>query len=160
MSPLYFVFPNINGKNTANLEKMGAILNVSQNKLNAYRLLKILLSEEIQSKSAMDVNIVGFSVLNSAMAARAETGFKQANGNVIEESYSALYNIPFGKIFISENIIQEFVEMMSDIDNCQIHIPQVNKFIYDNMEPYFNNTGSYENCLNKLRNDLELYMSE
>ena len=71
-TPAYFPFPSANGKKITKAGIMAAVLNSSPNKLNAYRFLKILLSEQIQSADAADMPLLYFPVLNDAIAIKAK----------------------------------------------------------------------------------------
>jgi ABC-type glycerol-3-phosphate transport system substrate-binding protein len=150
-TPVYFPFPAVNGKKTAIVVDIAAILNTSANKLNAYRFLKIMLSEQIQGGDPTSVNFVWIPVLNNALY------------DSMEHRHAFYGNGEFEgmKVSISKEAIQEYVNIATDIDECQIQaaIPLYELFS-SYMLPYFKGEDSYENCLNKARNFLELYVSE
>ena len=149
-SPVYFDFPSINGKRGAQTSSIAVVLRASPNKLNAYRFLKILLSEQIQG-NPQDVTIVEFPVLESAVDIHAKYRFedieqKQYEGRLISIS--------------EEKIMREFSALAIDIDYCELTVPRINFIIYTHMEPYFRGEDTYGNCLSKTRNELALYLSE
>ena len=151
-SPVYFPVPSINGKRGARVTSMAVISNASQNKLNAYRFLKILLSEQIQG-NPQDVTITEFPVLESAVGIHAKYRFEDSERRQYEDRL-----IPLS----SEEIMRDFSDLTNEIDYCTLilYTDQVEAVISYSMLSYFKGEDTYENCLNKLRNDLELYLSE
>ena len=148
-SPRFFRFPSANGEKVGQASIEAFVLNASPNKLNAYRLLKIMLSEEIQG-NPQEVTIGGFPVLKSAIEIHSKYR--------IEDNLKRVYD---GQaISISEEAMQEYVDMASDIDFCTIYTSQDSNIFYNTMMSYFMGADTYENCLGKLKNQMELYISE
>jgi ABC-type glycerol-3-phosphate transport system substrate-binding protein len=151
-SPIYFPALSTEGKKVGSVRNSAAILKSSRNKKNAYAFLKILLSEDIQDADPVEMPISFNPVLNNAMEKRIK-------------SFGEYRDAYEGKATsVSEEILREYGSMQTDVDECQLYtgIPEVLlKEIFTNyMLPYFKNEDSYENCLNKTRNFLELYLSE
>jgi ABC-type glycerol-3-phosphate transport system substrate-binding protein len=152
-TPVYLPFPAVNGKIIGDPNEMAVILNTSPNKLNAYRLMKILLSEQIQGGIWPDV-VFGYTpVLNSAVETQLEFAVRMAMAN------NGAYEGKRGVISVTLDDLREYMDMVINIDDCRL--PEVGPFyLFKHMEPYFKSEDTYENCLNKMRNWLELYLTE
>jgi len=151
-TPVYFPFPSINGEKVAKVIDMAAILIASQNKLNAYRFVKILLSGEIQGINDTDGLLYSyFPVLNAAIETKIN--------NQLDYEIVILYE---GKVVSTpEEILRDYMAMVADIDSCHLLVPGPLASLFANyMVPYFAGTDTYENCLGNSRNYLELYLSE
>ena len=159
-TPILMTFPDISNKTTASVSLMASVLSTSKNKRNAYEFLKILLSDEIQS--SVDVyTIRGTPVLNDAIDKRfadtmESTGYGIVTAPVtFDDGNTLMINE------ISEQRLENIKSIIKNVDNCQLIVYGLYyDFVTPAMKPYFEDTDSYENCLNKLRNDLELYISE
>ncbi|MCL2816261.1 MAG: extracellular solute-binding protein [Oscillospiraceae bacterium] len=151
-SPVYFNFSSINREKGARVTSMAVISNASQNKLNAYAFLKILLSEQIQG-NPKDVTITEFPVLESAVGIHAIYRFEDSKYSQYEDRL-----IPLS----SEEIMRDFSNLTDEIEYSTLilYTNQVESIIFNDMLPYFKSEDTYANCLNKLRNELELYLSE
>jgi len=146
-SPIYFNFPGINGKSSSHPHIIAAITRNSQNKANAYAFLKILLSVEIQGGSIPRLNLTIAPVLNGA----------------VDMQVQSEYVISFdGKLVdFPEKARQGYADIVTAVDDCKLLTGNALREIFFNyMLPYFKGEDSYENCLNKTRNFLELYVSE
>jgi len=146
-SPIYFNFPGINGKSSSHPHIIAAITRSSQNKANAYAFLKILLSAEIQGGSIPGLNLTIAPVLNGA----------------VDMQVQGKYEISFdGKLIdFPEKARQDYANMVTAIDDCKLFTgTALREVFYNYMLPYFKGEDSYENCLNKTRNFLKLYISE
>jgi hypothetical protein len=139
-----------NDKIGSEVTSLAVITSVSPNKLNAYRFLKILLSEQIQG-NPKDATIVEFPVLNSAISTHIKYRFEDITQRQYDGILLSLSN---------EEIVREFCDIASDIDYCTLNVNYGTYIFYTTMLPYFKGEDTYENCLNKLRNDLELYLNE
>ncbi|MCL2813506.1 MAG: extracellular solute-binding protein [Oscillospiraceae bacterium] len=152
-TPVYFPFPNVTGGNTAQAFNIAAILNASPNKLNAYRFLKILLSEEIQGSTPQTngVYFVNLPVLKEAVDIQIDSHMEIMS----KSGYNG------HRFIISEEIMREFVDMSTDVDFCRLSaVTPMEQVLGNYMMPYFKGEDTYENCLGKARNYLELYVSE
>lgn len=155
-TPVLFNFPSANNKTVAEPDYIAAIRKGSPNQANAYELLKILLSEEYQTKHAIDY-VDNFSlnipILKSALKKGIDKwlGFNVGGGT------------PDGSIKyadLSDEQIQLFVDTFGDIDICIMPNVNARVFTWETMEPYFKGEKSYEDCLKNLNNKLELYINE
>ena len=152
-TPVYFPFPAVNGKITGEVYSMASILNAAQNKLNAYRFIKILLSEQIQSGVWDDGIIFSYTpVLIDAVEKQVGYDVKSTN----QTRYG-------GKILSAKlEDYRDYIDMLINIDICNFgdYFESPSWHLYTHMEPYFKGEDTYENCLDKARNFLELYVSE
>ena len=69
-----------------------------------------------------------------------------------------------GTVLSAESISTEVVEMyrslITDVDSAVLQNSAVNNILNESMEPYFKSEKSYEDCLENLKNKLELYIGE
>jgi len=152
-SPVYFPFPAVNGKTTAQVRTSASILANSPNKANAYAFLKILLSEKIQFEDANSFfrNWFYMPVLNTVFDAMVSA--------IVEFTEGWTWNgvlIP-----VSADIVRDYIDMYANVDDCQMYVRGVIWEVFETyMMPYFKDEDTYENCLNRTRNFLELYIGE
>ena len=123
-----------------------AILRSSQNKLNAYRLLCILLSEEIQSghgqseTGAEDLR-VGLPVLKSA---------------IVSSTMSA-YDTCFSGISESAEDAQLFIDTCTSVTNASMIPNVIMRTLYLEMTPYIRGEKTWEECYGHFLNTLTHY---
>ena len=146
-----FVPRDAKGNTTADIVQMAAIPQGSQNKLNAWRLLKVLLSDEIQTardKARLDNSIfwsgmpVRLSSLRSVL--EFETGF-----------WGYDLNDPEVKI-----IFDRFVELWSSPTDARVLPVIIRRYINLELMPYVRGEKSWDDCYKRFLNTLELYASE
>lgn len=155
-TPVLYNFPSSDNKTVAEPEYIAAIRNGSPNQANAYELIKILLSEEYQTKHAInyvDNFNLNVPVLKSALKAGIEKWLNDQVGGGTPDG-----SIKFAAL--SDEEIQLFVDTFGDIDNCTMPSYKVRNFIAETMEPYFKGEKAYDECLKNLNNKLELYINE
>ena len=127
---------------TAYLMTCAAIPEGSANKLNAYRLLKILLSEEVQYGKA----ILGNPVHRGSFRKDFETevnqfiewGFDEAIRDDVNHLIEKCFNIT--RAFASPTIIRRYLNL--------------------ELTPYLTGTRSFDDCFDNLKNTIELYKDE
>ncbi len=151
-TPIYFPCPPIEGdKPIAILGFKAAIRANSDNKANAYEFLKILLSLQVQS---IDTGYLAIPVRKEALqdhllSRDAFISFKAgeaADGVMIEA--------------LSQEEIDDFNALVSDV-SCPGFDSQVLRNIFSQaMEPYFTDQKSYEECVEQLNQQLEIYLHE
>ena len=141
-TPYLTLVPDPYGGTTANLMTSAAIPEGSPNKLNAYRLLKILLSEEVQYGSNAFLGMpIHLESIRKNFASSVERN-RELELNVNEEDYEPLIekfqNIT--RAFVSPSIIRRYLKL--------------------EMTPYFSGKRSFDDCFGNLKNTLELYKDE
>ena len=136
-TPIMFTPPCVDGGKATVIRTFGAIRKNAPNKLNAWRLLKILLSDEIQGNP--DTLYAVDPVRKSAVP--LFLNHWNSDGWVEE-------NIPGLK------------EILLDFDHAYLHQPLISQYVRDSMLPYVTGTKTFEDCYKKLLNTLELYKDE
>ena len=139
---------------TAQILYYYAMPHAAANKLNSWRFLKILLSEEIQlgnpqASSIWNVNsFLGLSVRNDSVKKRLE---------LIREKLPGEYD---GFIPITEGETEAFYNITTRVTRSVLLPPILKTYLKDNMEPYLKNKAEFEDCFNDLLNVLEIYKDE
>ena len=115
------------------VETYGAIRANSPNKLNAWRMLKVLLSNEIQGnpKTINTMKPVRLSAIPLFLS-----------------DYDVLNTIP------------GLEDLLNNFDHGHIRPPVLYRYVWDAMNPYINGNKSFDDCYKKLLNTLELYKDE
>ena len=124
----------------------------SPNQLNAWRFLKILLSEEIQA----DTRISGITlpVLRSAMKIRLTDTFSPYSKPGTVKTYYGILTWAA----VTEEDIDAILDVIYEIDDCWID-PMIG-WVSGYMDPYFSGESSYESCLQTLEEKLMLALNE
>ena len=139
--PLMFVQKNQRGGITAELDTCAAIPKSSENKANAWRLLKILLSDEIQGGHDKEVYnnsyfFSGFPARLSATKAAIDKGFTMS---------------PKGPVF------DEYVALVQSPTEATL-VPQAYRQIMDEeIMPYIRGEKTWDDCYMNLVESLEVY---
>lgn len=145
--PVIRSFPTYDDKVAAQPENIAAIRNGTPNQVNAYNFLRIMLSEEFQMKYGMcsckDGVVMSIPILSAA----------------IKEGINYYSDKRGGDIFSADQI-QILTNLFSNVDICLMPNNKVNKLIWNEMKPYFKNERSFEECIQRLNNKLELYIYE
>ena len=134
--------PDPYGGSTAYLMTFAAIPNGSQNKLNAYRLLKILLSDEIQYGSKA---IIGMPVRQESFRKNYTASIEDVVSYgfaVSEEDYNPLIEKCFNvtRAFASPSIMRRYLKL--------------------ELQPYITGKRSFDDCYDNLYTTIELYKDE
>ena len=153
-TPLLVAIPDQFDGVTAQIMYYYAMPQASANKLNAWRFLKILLSEDIQlgnpqASSIWNVNtFLGLSVHNESVKKRLA---------LIREKLPGEYNefIP-----ISAEETEAFYDITTRVTRSVLLPPILQTYLKDNMEPYLKKKAEFDDCFNDLLNVLKLYKDE
>ena len=142
LTPLYFTYPNINDGVTAEVRDFTAIPKSSPNQVNAYNLLKILLSEDIQEGHTL---FFGVPVLKSAVRI-----------NIINR-----LNLQWHIFSQYEEKLDEYTAMLANVDSVMMTpFAPYRNFFWEELTPYFEDTMSFDDAYARLVRRLELYVSE
>jgi len=145
LTPVFLKYPGIGNASIAKVNTFAAIPKSSQNQINAYNLLKIILSEDIQAM----MYLLNNPVLKSAVRT---TGENQVYG--YDDIPGLYYPVP-------EDKFDEYIDLQLDVDSCKLMASAVyNDFLMNDMLPFFEGEKSFEDCAGILKNNLELYISE
>jgi len=137
-TPVMITIPDISDGQTTLIQTIGAIPKGSSNKLNAWRFLKILLSEEIQSNA-------------NALIALFPVNKKAVRQYLIDGAYFTEKEM---------GVVDQAEEYLTNFDHAIFYSPLIYQYVRDSMMPYITGKDSYEKCLGKLLNTLELYKDE
>jgi len=150
LTPVFFTYPNIHNKTTAQANNYAAIPKASPNQVNAYNLLKILLSEEIQGGNGLTYYPV------SKQAARNMFEYlKQEYG--VNDKNKTYYGT---NLKMTDEESNRFIDAILNIDSCVIMDKSYSEFLYKDMVPYYEGKQTFDQFVNILTNKLELYISE
>lgn len=139
-TPLMFTMPNTDDGLTAKIIQFAAIPKVSNNQINAYNLLKIILSEDIQAGStdAGQYLRLGMPVLKSGVS----------------------LTIKNHVYFVDEKTTKEYTDMLINVDSAKMIPSAMYNFLLEEMTPYWEETKPFDDCYANLVNKLEIYISE
>ena len=144
---LVYTYPDSNGNSTAKIMTFTAIPNNTPNTLNAWRLIKILLSEEVQCGSGATLGnlTIGSPVLKD--------GFRKYLTMQMERTF-------YGSYELSEEKIEEFCSLAENIDHAVLAPPILLRYFQVEMMPYVQGNRSFDECYENLKNTVELYKDE
>ncbi len=147
-TPVIFIPQNPAGDVTGNINSFAAIPEGADNRLNAYRFLKILLSEEFQGGEGdthrTRVEYLPYCPVNK----------EAVHKHIMSGWGSGEENPDFVKA------VERCAEVMTAVDNAVLVPYQVSEYIYDEMTPYFIGQKDWDECYNRLINVLTLYKDE
>ncbi len=159
-TPVLTAIPDEGDGVTAQIEFFGAIPTGARNKRNAYRLLKILLSREIQlgDENAADVYSItptgffGMPVHNPSLKKRL----------ALIRDLLPLYNPTERESMppVRQEDIDALYALTERITRAVMLPPILLTYVKKNMEPYLKGKTDFEDCWKKLLNTLEIYKDE
>ena len=129
--------PDIDGGKSTLINSFGAIPTGSRNKLNAWRMLKILLSYDVQSNP---------NALKAVYPVR-----KDAVSPFLRYSYYEDYTV------MEDTGLDE---LLLKFDHAYFKPPVLIQYVKDAMMPCIQGNKSFDDCYKKLLNTLELYKDE
>ncbi|MBQ3707224.1 MAG: carbohydrate ABC transporter substrate-binding protein [Clostridia bacterium] len=136
-TPVLLTPPSAEGGKSTMICTFGAIPKSAANKLNAWRMLKILLSDEVQGNAEA---IVGMSP--------------------VRVSAVPLYvNYEYYEGFVVPNLCG-LDALLLDFDRLSVRPPVLLQSVWDEMKPYIKGNKSFDDCYKKLLNVLEIYKDE
>ena len=146
--PMLCLVPDEHDGSTAKILEFAAIPKSSPNKLNAWRFLKILLSDEIQY--GIDDTKPNQNIL-----------FMTGNPVRLESMRKLFrYYVQGYEEFMTEERIDAMMKTTMDVTDA-IYVPAVLfQYVRDEMLPYIKGDSTYEQAFKKLMNELELYKDE
>jgi len=146
-TPVLINLPGYDGKVTGSPNLRAYIRAESPNQLNAYRFLKILLSEEIQS----DMYTVGIElpVLRSAMYEKTEKILRTA---CVRDGMTEYGFVKFSPV--SQGEVNTIIDTIYEVDACVMEPAVIDYFIA--MIPYLSGDADFENCLSDFRRHFTL----
>ena len=124
----------------------------SPNQLNAWRFIKLLLSESIQNAESVSIPLLGFPVNKAA--------FRNELDGILKED--ELINTMEGKKVYSAvpwADKEPYLALHDSITSCTLP-DMAPGWLYDSMKPWFDGKKGYDECLEEFRQRLVLYISE
>lgn len=153
--PEVLVIRNLNGKVTSKIYDFAVVKENSENLQNAYNFIKILLSTKIQEKAQ---GFMGFPVNNIALNNLLNRHRNNMSGELNSIDYTfEQAGATMNKL--SQQNYDKILDIFNSIDSCYFGSDGIN-IIANNMQPYLNDEKSYEECLRKAEDQLEIYVSE
>lgn len=146
-TPLTFMWKNADNGVTAEVINAAAIPKVSENQVNAYRFLKILLSEEIQGGNSDGITYLryGHPVIESSLRAQMKKDF--GDSDIIGSE--------------DEKYIDSYIDLVVGVSHASLGTPDtVEGFVEEAMSPFWDGKKSYDECCASLVSMLELYKDE
>lgn len=144
---LLYTYPDTGGGSTAKVVSFAGIPNNSENQLNAWRLMKILLSEEIQcgSNGSLPYLSLGSPVLKNGMR------------KFIESEIKLIYGSADG---VPAEVIDEYLALAESIDRAVLTPPIIKRYYLLEMKYYLTGKRTFDECYENLKNTIELYKDE
>ena len=144
---LVYTYPDAEGGSTAKVVSFAGIPTNTKNQLNAWRLMKILLSEEIQcgSNGSLPYLSLGSPVLKNGMR------------TFIENEVNMIYGSPDG---VPAEVIDEYISLAENIDRAVLTPPIIQRYYLLEMKPYLTGKRTFDECYENLKNTIELYKDE
>ncbi len=121
----------------------------SQNAENAWNFLKVYLSEAVYEQILSPYLSAQRGVMDWGMDTefwtRAEDSASKTSGMLVE---------------LTEEEMRAHLEAVTHLTRVKFYEKELWNFYLECMEPYLNDTDSYENCVNALRERLTIYVTE
>ena len=138
-TPVLLNCPSFDGQAVGQASTLACIREGSPNQLNAWRFLKILMSEELQSEKTNYG--MSFPILRSAAKTRLTDLFAMNKTDVSEEEIDAI------------------LDTIYEVDDCRF-TPLLYAVLDELLFPYIEEGRSYESCLLTLEDKLTLMLNE
>ena len=147
-TPVFFAMPDQYNGVTAQVCSFAAVPEGAKNKLNAYRLLTVLLSEELQGgESTTGSNLrIGLPVNKNALRGKVygtNQQYPDVDGEIVtEKDADALYSI------------------LVSPSRATIIPPIIKEYLQREISPYIRGEKPWDDCCKRFQSTLELYVSE
>jgi ABC-type glycerol-3-phosphate transport system substrate-binding protein len=152
LHPVLTLATDENDGATAQIVYYSAIPGGAANKLNGWRFIKILLSDDIQyglDDTKKNQNMMFYSG-NPVRKESLEKTIRYYTSDYME----------YYPDFLTEDDVRFFLEKTMAVTSAVMRPPVIFSDVRDNMTPYITGKDSYEKCLGRLMNELELYKDE
>ena len=152
LNPVLTLGTDENDGATAQIVYYSAIPGGAANKRNGWRFIKILLSDEIQY-GLDDTKQNQNPLFYAGNPVRKESLEKMIR------YYASRYMKDFPEYMTEDDVIS-FTQKTMAVTSAVMRPPVIFNAVRDNMTPYIEGKDSYDKCLGKLMNELELYKDE
>lgn len=148
-APVLWPFKNGNGEICAGVMDYAGIRANSENRENAWNMLKILMGEAAQSQVAEKGQYC--PVLKSVL----EAGIDQAK----EEAYGT------GKTVVEmaelpQDLLQQYKDALMEPDKAVFVTDICTMKFLEHMKPFYEDEGSFEECLEEFKKFIKIYLTE
>ena len=150
LTPVLTAIPNAGDGFTAEIQYFAAVPEASANKLNAWRFLKVLLSEEMQADSETD------EVFPVTVYPAGANPVRRSSLEKLARAYAEYYSFSVG----IEEEAENFLRLMDGVTDAVMLPPILYRYMEMEMTPYIRGERSWNDCYERFLNTLELYASE
>ena len=151
----YTVVQDLYGTVSGEVTVYAAVNIYSRNSDQAWQLVERMLSEDMQMY-ILETTTFLMPVRKGCIARWMQEFPERFEGSTVVESKEGKC---YGYQAIDEELIAEYAAL-AESAVARNNSPTVMKMLWDAMQPYFEGTDSYENCLEELRGRLEIYAGE
>lgn len=144
------ILRNMDGKGAVTYNSMVAVRANTKNSMNAWRFIKLLLSETFQSKAESNI-----PVHQEAIRRIARSWQENYQTDTVTMDLKGYKNAP-----ITEEELMEVLDFSLLADTSTIPDGAMIEIVQEVMSPYFRDEKSYEDCFNELNSRLRLYVDE
>lgn len=145
--PIMFALKNVNGKLTASQDKSVAVRNNSENKQNACNFIKILINAETTGNTGWIMS--GIPVSIATTITNIERIIQNEKDDYDGEAVS----------FDVKEFTDKYTAFLDEIEDMELSFT-ADLLLKEEMQPYYYDEKSYEECIESAKNKLEIYLSE
>ena len=155
-NPVVIAPKSVDGGLRATVTNGVAIRSGSTNQLNAWNFIKILLSTQLQEKQPGNGRM-GYPVNTAALKVLLNS-FKTMGIRGISSGENGNEKVDFS-LLTSEDI-DHFQTTLNSVSSCTLLCEPMENLFMKCMEPYFKKERSLDSCMQDLKRQLNLYVSE
>ncbi len=149
-TPVVFIPQDPSGKVSGNIYSFAAIPEGAKNKLNAYRFLKIMLSDDFQGGEGEKLTYLNYCPVKKDAVYRNMTAVISQYDDSDDPEFAANFT----------KAVEMCAEVMMGVENAVLLPDQVTDYIFEEMTPYFKGDKEWDECFDRLMNVLTLYKDE
>lgn len=147
-TPVIMAIPTVDGKNNASIDNSIAVRANSQNKQNAWNMIKTLLDYEADNDTFGNKTPVCKAGIANAM----DSVKKAVDADVALGSMES-YTIP-------DETIAQWNDIVSNVNAAYFNTSALGTELSDKMEPYLKGNDTYESCMKAYVSFADIYISE
>ncbi|MBQ4321636.1 MAG: carbohydrate ABC transporter substrate-binding protein [Oscillospiraceae bacterium] len=151
----YTVVQDLYGTVSGEVTVYAAVNTYSRNSEQAWQLVERMLSEDMQMY-IWETTTFLMPIRKGCIARWMREFPKEHENSTVVETREGMH---YGYQAIDEELITEYAAL-AESAVARNNSPAVMQMLWDAMQPYFEGTDSYENCLEELRGRLEIYAGE
>lgn len=147
---VFSLLRNMDGEGMVLYNSMAAVCANTENPVNAWRFIQLLLSETFQAKAENEI-----PVHQEAIRRIAKEWRETCQTDTVTMDRKGYKNVP-----ITEGELLEMQDFTLLTDTSAIPDYTVAKIVLEVMPPYFRDEKSYEACFDELSSRLRIYLDE